>query len=183
MNASMEALIDRLGRMMRELRTANGANVSVFFALSTVPIIGGVGAAVDYSQANSIKAAMQAAADSTALMLARNIGSGSLTSTDITQKANSYFVALLNRSQAQGVLVTANYTTTGGSEVTVGATASFKTNFTKRFHHADRCQRSCSLGRRVEDAGCARVGQHRLDGRLEQDGLAQDRDALAARSA
>lgn len=131
MNALMNALIDCLGRMLRELRTANGANVSVFFALSTVPVIGGVGAAVDYSQANSIKAAMQAAADSTALMLAKNIGSGLLSSsTDITQKANAYFVAMLNRPQAQGVLVTATYATTGGSQVTVGATANFKTNFT-----------------------------------------------------
>ena len=67
MNVLMNAFIDCLGRMMRELRTAN--------APTLVSIVGGVGAAVDYSQANSIKAAMQAAADSTALMLAKNIGS------------------------------------------------------------------------------------------------------------
>ena len=124
----MKASIDRLGRIMRELRVANGANVAVFFALAMVPIIGGVGAAVDYSQANSIKAAMQAAADATVLMLAKNIGSGSLSSTEIAQKANAYFVAMLNRPQAQGVTVTTSYSAAGGSEVTVGATASFKTN-------------------------------------------------------
>ena len=37
-----------------------------------IPIIGFVGAAVDYSRANSAKAAMQAAIDSTALMLSKD---------------------------------------------------------------------------------------------------------------
>ena len=36
------------------------------FALATIPLIGFVGAAVDYSRANSAKAAMQAALDATA---------------------------------------------------------------------------------------------------------------------
>ena len=40
------------------------------FALSIIPMIGLVGAAVDYSNANSVKAAMQAASDATALMMA-----------------------------------------------------------------------------------------------------------------
>ncbi len=43
------------------LRTANGGNVTITFALATIPMVGFVGAAVDYSRANSVKAAMQAA--------------------------------------------------------------------------------------------------------------------------
>src|SRR5436309_1381497 len=106
MNGSMKALIDRFCRATRELRAANSANVTVMFALSLVPVVGMVGAAVDYSQANSIKAAMQAAADATALMLAKNIAAGSISgSTEIGQKASAYFVALLNRPKAQGVTV------------------------------------------------------------------------------
>src|SRR5712671_5487835 len=130
MNASMKALIDFMCRAMRELRAANGANVTVIFALATVPVVGAVGAAVDYSQANSIKTAMQAAADSTALMLAKEIGSSALSGTQISQKAKDYFVAMLNRPKAQDVAVTAAYTTTGGSQVTVSATAMMKTSFT-----------------------------------------------------
>jgi len=42
------------------------------FAATLVPVVGFTGAAVDYSRGNSAKAAMQAALDSTALMLARN---------------------------------------------------------------------------------------------------------------
>jgi Flp pilus assembly protein TadG len=121
------ALFDLLYRRLHELRTANGANVTVIFALATVPMIGFVGAAVDYSHANKVKAAMQAAADSTALMLSKS--ASSLTSTQLTQKANEYFAALFTRSDATGLAVSANYSNSGGSQVTVNASANVKTNF------------------------------------------------------
>ena len=41
------------------------------FALAIIPVIGLVGAAVDYSRANSIRAGMQAALDATALAMAK----------------------------------------------------------------------------------------------------------------
>ena len=47
----------------KRLRTAADGNVTMAFALAIVPIVGFVGAAVDYSRANSVKAAMQAATD------------------------------------------------------------------------------------------------------------------------
>ena len=46
--------------------------MAIIFAFATLPVIGFVGAAVDYSHANSVKVAMQAALDSTALMLAKD---------------------------------------------------------------------------------------------------------------
>ena len=58
-----KTLIDRLRSALRAFRTARGGNVVFTFALATIPIIGFVGAAVDYSRANSAKAAMQAAVD------------------------------------------------------------------------------------------------------------------------
>ena len=58
-----KTLIDRLRNALRAFRTARGGNVVFTFALATVPIIGFVGAAVDYSRANSAKAAMQAAVE------------------------------------------------------------------------------------------------------------------------
>ena len=64
-----------LRRFARHARQANGANVTVTFALATVPLVGFVGAAVDYSHANSVKAAMQAAVDGTALMLSKQAAS------------------------------------------------------------------------------------------------------------
>ncbi|MBY0531847.1 MAG: VWA domain-containing protein [Xanthobacteraceae bacterium] len=46
-------------------------NAAILFALSLVPIVGATGAAVDYSLANSARASMQKALDSTALALAK----------------------------------------------------------------------------------------------------------------
>jgi Flp pilus assembly protein TadG len=122
-------LIDRLRARLRELRDANGANVTVTFALATVPMIGFVGASIDYSHANSVKAAMQAAADSTALMLSKN--AATMSSSDLQTKGNAYFKALFNRPEATGLVVNINYSTANGSKVVVNATADVKADFMK----------------------------------------------------
>ena len=121
------SLLTSLRDRLRELRAANGANVTVTFALATIPMVGFVGAAVDYSHANAVKAAMQMAADSTALMLSKN--AASLTSGDFQTKANDYFKALFTRTDASGLVINATYTTTDGSQVVVNASSTVKTNF------------------------------------------------------
>src|SRR3954468_18978690 len=121
------ALTARLCRTMRELRTANGANVTITFALAAIPMVGFVGAAVDYSRANSVKTAMQAAADSTALMLSKV--AATMNSTDIQSKGDAYCKALFNRPEATGLQVTTTYTTTNGSQIFVAATANVKADF------------------------------------------------------
>ena len=78
-------ILDRLQARLREFRAANSANVTVTFALATIPMVGAVGAAVDYSHANSVKAAMQAAADSTALLLSKD--AATLTTSALNTKA------------------------------------------------------------------------------------------------
>jgi Flp pilus assembly protein TadG len=124
---AMKALFDRLYRTARNFRAANGANVTVTFALATIPMVGVVGAAVDYSHANSVKAAMQAAADSTALMLSKV--ASSQTTASLQTKANDYFKALFTRTEATGLVVSATYTTTNGSQVVVNASSNVKANF------------------------------------------------------
>ena len=57
-----------LYRRLRAFAGAKAGNVAMTFGLATLPVIGGVGAAIDFSHAHSVKAAMQAALDSTALM-------------------------------------------------------------------------------------------------------------------
>src|SRR5262245_46651286 len=90
-------------------------------------MVGFVGAAVDYSHANSVKTAMQAAVDSTALMLGKQ--ASTLTQAEIQTKADAYFKALFTRPEATGVTVNATYTTSGGSKVVVTASANVKANF------------------------------------------------------
>ncbi len=125
----MKSLMERLCRSVRELRAANGANVTVTFALATIPMVGFVGAAVDYSHANSVKAAMQAAADSTALMLSKN--ASSMTTGALQTKATEFFTALFTRPEATGVVVAATYNanTGNGSQVIVNASSNVKANF------------------------------------------------------
>ena len=64
--------LSHLHRAVKQFRKSERGNVMLTFALATIPMIGFVGAAVDYSRGNSAKAAMQAAVDSTALMLSKD---------------------------------------------------------------------------------------------------------------
>ena len=79
-------ICEKLRRTWWMLHGARGGNVTLTFALALVPIVGLVGAAVDYSRANSARTQMQAALDSTALMLSKE--ASSLTTSQMTQKAN-----------------------------------------------------------------------------------------------
>jgi Flp pilus assembly protein TadG len=123
----MHAVWTRIARHVANLRRANAGNVAITFALSTLPIVGTVGFAVDYSHANAVKAAMQAALDSTALMLSRD--AATLSSTDLQTKAASYFNGLFTRPEAKNITITASYTTTGGSQVRVNGAAQVPTSF------------------------------------------------------
>jgi len=116
-----------LRNRLQEFRQANAANVTITFAFATIPMIGFIGAAVDYSHGNAVKAQLQAAADSTALMLSKD--AASLTSAQIQTKANDYFKALYTRSDSTGLTVGATYNSTNGSQVIVTANANVKTDF------------------------------------------------------
>jgi Flp pilus assembly protein TadG len=126
---AIQDLIHRLRGQLQAFRRAERGNVILTFALLTVPIMGFVGAAVDYSRGNSDKAAMQAAVDATALMLSKNISS--MTQSQINTQANSYFNAIFNRTDVSNLLVTPTYTTTNGTQVVVTATGNVATTFLK----------------------------------------------------
>ncbi|HVV61916.1 MAG TPA: pilus assembly protein [Pseudolabrys sp.] len=124
---STNKILSHIGRWARAFVAAREANVAITFAIATIPIIGAVGAAIDYSHANSIKAALQSALDSTGLMLSRD--AASLTNTQLQSKAQSYFTAMFTRPEAKNVTVTANYNASSGSQVLLNASASLDTNF------------------------------------------------------
>ncbi|HZP69141.1 MAG TPA: pilus assembly protein [Pseudolabrys sp.] len=116
-------------RALSTFRTARAGNVAITFALATVPIFGFVGAAVDYSRANSLKAALQTALDSTALMLAREAASD--TEDQLKENAVKYFTAVFNHEDAKDVNITVSYSTEGGSNIKVEATAALDAAFVK----------------------------------------------------
>ncbi len=112
-------------RFIRDRR----AGVAPMLALAAIPLIGAVGAAVDYSRANSARTAMQAALDATALMLSKD--AQSLSTEQLGSKATTYFTALFNRPEASNVQVTQQFTTPqqGNFALTVSGTATIGTMF------------------------------------------------------
>lgn len=123
----MTSLWTKLCRTAGTFRTANGGNIAVTFALATLPVVGTVGFAVDFSHANSVKAAMQAALDSTALMLAKD--AATISSGQLQTNATNYFNALFTRPEATNVVIAATYTASGGSKVVVNGSANVPTAF------------------------------------------------------
>jgi len=124
---AIKSFIRRLALALSCFRLAESGNVAITFAFATLPIIGFVGSAVDYSHANSVKVAMQAALDSTALILAKN--ASTLTNAELQADAKKYFLALFTRPEATSVTVSASYTTEGGSAVKVDGSAKVPTTF------------------------------------------------------
>ena len=111
---------------LRAFRVAHTGNVAITFAFATLPIIAGVGCAIDYSRANSVKVAMQAALDSTSLMISKEAATD--TSSQLQTNAQKYFLALFTRPEAQNVTITASYTTTGGTAVVINGSADVPTS-------------------------------------------------------
>ena len=103
--------------------------VAPMFAIAVIPVFGLVGAAVDYSRANSIRAGMQSAIDATSLAMAKL--APTLTQNELQQKTNDYFKAMFNHPEAKNVVITPTYSTAGGSQLTVAVSGSMDTSFMK----------------------------------------------------
>jgi Flp pilus assembly protein TadG len=112
---------------------ADEGNIAVIFCIALVPILGFVGAAIDYTRANSARSSMQAALDSTALMLSKDLAGGIITSSQITAKAQAYFTALYTNKDAKSVAVNATYTANSsmGSTIQVNGSGAVTTDFLK----------------------------------------------------
>ena len=113
---------------------ADQGNIAVIFAIAAVPIISFVGAAIDYTRANTARTAMQAALDSVSLMLSKDLSSGIISSSDVNAKAQSYFTALFNNADANSVSVSAVYTAASGStaaKIKVDGSGNVTTDFMK----------------------------------------------------
>jgi Flp pilus assembly protein TadG len=128
---AIRTLAANVRKRLQDLCAAERGNVLITFALTLIPIIAFVGAAVDYSRANSAKAAMQAAVDSTALMLSKD--AQSVTTAQLNQKATAYFNALFTRTDVSNIAVSPTFTTPaqGSFRIDVTATGQVATTFTK----------------------------------------------------
>ncbi|MCK1624898.1 TadE/TadG family protein [Bradyrhizobium sp. 160] len=109
-------VVRRIGRQLASFKKAEQGNIAVIFAIALVPVLTFVGAAIDYSRATRARSSMQAALDSTALMLSRDLTAGTISQSQISQKAADYFKGLFAGSEAADtaaktrVQLTATYT-------------------------------------------------------------------------
>ncbi|WFU20010.1 VWA domain-containing protein [Bradyrhizobium sp. CB3481] len=115
----------------RRFAGANEGNIAILFGIAVIPIISFVGAAVDYTRANNARSAMQAALDSTALMLAKDLTEGTINTSQIADKADAYFRALFTNNETKSIAITASYTqqSGNGSTIVVNGSGNIETGF------------------------------------------------------
>jgi Flp pilus assembly protein TadG len=122
----MHSIFTRLRDQILSFGGNRDGNIAMIFALCSLPVVGMMGAAVDYSRANAVKADLQSALDATALMVSKS--APNLTATELQTAANSYFAALFQSAEAGTTTITATYTSTN-STVKVDGITSVNTDF------------------------------------------------------
>jgi Flp pilus assembly protein TadG len=127
MAMSLQTLIAKLRGRVRAFCSARDGNVAIIFAFAILPVIGLTGAAIDYSRASSIRTDLQSALDATALMVSKIAATS--TTAQLQTAAQAYFQSLFTSPVATVPVISASYTTTGGSSVTVSGNTSYNTNF------------------------------------------------------
>jgi Flp pilus assembly protein TadG len=126
------SLRNRLRGAASRFAVAENGNIAVIFAIALVPLIGFIGVAIDYTRANSARSSMQAALDSTALMLSKDLAQGTISASQIAAKAQAYFTALYTNTDATlAGPVSATYSANSamGSSIQVNASGSVQTDF------------------------------------------------------
>jgi Flp pilus assembly protein TadG len=114
-------------RHIRRFFTDRRGNILPIFGLAIIPMLGLIGAAVDYSRANSVKAALQASLDSTALAMAAK--APTLTAAELTIQAQAYFDALFIKYNTTKVPLDVTFTNDGAPQITVSGKTSVNTMF------------------------------------------------------
>ncbi len=131
----MANIISSLVRMLGVGRIFAGAdqgNIAVLFAIAVIPALGFVGVAIDYTRASAARSSMQATLDSVALMVSKDLSSGTITSSQVSSKGQSYFAAMYTNTDAKSVAITATYaaaTSTTGSTILLTGSGSIKSDF------------------------------------------------------
>ena len=113
--------------LLTRLWNNSRGGVAPMLAITIIPLLGAVGAAVDFTRANAARASFQSALDATALMLSKT----ATTDPDINGTANNYVHALFTRADTSNVVVQASYSNAAGSKVVLSGTATVATDFLK----------------------------------------------------
>lgn len=112
---------------MRSFWRDRRGNVAILFALAIVPVMGAMGAALDYSMANTYRTGMQKAVDAAALAVSKVMP---LEQAKLDEIALQYFAASFGDHDLTNLLVKA---TPGQGTVTLTATADYDPIMAKLF--------------------------------------------------
>jgi len=97
-----------LSRKLHMFARCQRGNVAMIFGLALIPLVGAVGAAVDYSRAASARTAMQAALDASALILSKE--AQTLPTSQLQGRALEVFKANFHYPSVKGLDVTPTFT-------------------------------------------------------------------------
>jgi Flp pilus assembly protein TadG len=117
----------RLRTLLAKFLKNRRASVAPLFGLTVLPLMGAVGVAIDYTQVSASRTAFQSALDAASLMMSKNAANQSPEA--LQASATNYVNALFSRSNTSNVQVAADYTSTGGSKVSLTGTATVATTF------------------------------------------------------
>jgi Flp pilus assembly protein TadG len=97
--------------LVGQFRRDERGNIAVTFALALLPMLGFVGAAVDYSRASSAKTSLQSALDTSALMISKE--APGMTTAALQARGQAVFDALF-KNKGFGIALTTTYTAQSG---------------------------------------------------------------------
>ena len=118
--------------LMNRFRRDQRGNIAIVFGIAIIPLLCFAGAAIDYSRATRARATMQSVLDSVSLIVAKDLSSGLITTSQVGTKAQTYFNALYTDTEAQSVTINATYTQASGSTgstIVVTGSANIQTAF------------------------------------------------------
>src|SRR3569832_1031876 len=101
--------------LINRFRKDQRGNIVVIFGIAIIPLLTFMGAAIDYSRATRAKTTMQSVLDSVSLMVAKDLSSNLITTSQISSKAQTYFDALYTDTEATLTDFSATYTVSSGS--------------------------------------------------------------------
>ncbi len=106
-------------------------SIAPLLGLVIIPLIGGVGAAVDYTRASAARTAFQSSLDSAALMISKTAALKTIS--ELQSEASSYVNAVFTSDIVKNVTVSAAYSTTNGSQLVLTGNATVQTSFMSIF--------------------------------------------------
>ena len=121
----------KLFRVIGRFGSDQHGNLAIIFAIALVPVLGFMGAAIDYSLVNRARTAMQDALDFAALMVAKDAGANSLTAAQINEETQKFFNAMYNHPEVSNIAVAATYNTGSNPSLVVTGSGTMATNFMK----------------------------------------------------